>query len=59
MALSCLLPAELGIDISAILSRTKSVVTFRLSGHDLDSFDMGGPLIFMVLLGVLHLLVSW
>lgn len=50
--------AELGIDIPAILSRTRSVITFRLSGHDLDHFDMGGPLIFMVALGVLHLLVS-
>ncbi len=34
------------------------MVTFRLKGHDLDNFDMGGPLIFMAVLGVLHLLVS-
>lgn len=49
---------ELGIDIPAILGRIKSVVTFRLSGRDLDNFDMGGPLIFMTILGVLHLLVG-
>lgn len=34
------------------------MVTFRLSGRDLDNFDMGGPLIFMTILGVLHLLVG-
>lgn len=50
--------AELGIDIPAILSRTRSVLTFRLSGHDMDHLDLGGPLIFMALLGVAHLLVG-
>lgn len=49
--------AELGIDIPAILSRTRSIMTFRLAGHDMDHLDMGGPLIFMALLGAAHLLV--
>jgi hypothetical protein len=48
---------ELGIDIPAILSRTKSILTFRLSGHDVDSLDLGGPLVYMACLGVAHLLV--
>lgn len=51
------MPAELGIDIPAILSRTRSILTFRLAGHDMDHLDMGGPLIFMALLGFAHLLV--
>ena len=50
--------AELGIDIPAILSRTRSILTFRLGGHDMDTLDLGGPLIFMALLGAAHLLVG-
>lgn len=49
--------AELGIDISAILSRTKSILTFSLSSRDVDSLDLGGPLIYMSMLAVCHLLV--
>ncbi|KAL4531691.1 hypothetical protein Ndes2526B_g04207 [Nannochloris sp. 'desiccata'] len=49
---------ELGIDIPAILSRTKSILTFRLSGHDVDSLDLGGPLVYMACLGIAHLLVG-
>ncbi|KAL4441443.1 hypothetical protein ABPG77_001947 [Micractinium sp. CCAP 211/92] len=49
---------ELGIDIPSILSRTRSIMTFRLAGHDMDHLDMGGPLIFMALLGAAHLLVG-
>ena len=30
----------------------------RLAGHDMDNLDLGGPLIFMALLGFAHLLVS-
>ena len=37
--------------------RTRSIMTFRLAGHDMDHLDMGGPLIFMALLGAAHLLV--
>ncbi len=29
----------------------------RLAGHDMANLDMGGPLIFMALLGFAHLLV--
>jgi hypothetical protein len=36
----------------------RSILTFRLSGHDLEALDFGGPLIFMAVLGVAHLLVS-
>ena len=54
-----LLYAELGIDIPAILSRTKSILTFRLSGHDVDSLDLGGPLVYMACLGIAHLLVRF
>lgn len=50
-------PPELGIDIPAILSRTRSILTFRLAGHDMDHLDLGGPLILMALLGFAHLLV--
>jgi hypothetical protein len=50
--------AELGIDIPAILSRTKSILTFRLSGHDVDSLDLGGPLVYMACLAIAHLLVG-
>lgn len=50
--------AELGIDIPAILSRTRSILTFRLGGPDLESLDLGGPLIFMGLLGLAHLVVG-
>ncbi|PRW51047.1 YIPF5-like protein [Chlorella sorokiniana] len=49
---------ELGIDIPAILSRTRSILTFRLAGHDMANLDMGGPLIFMAMLGFAHLLVG-
>lgn len=57
---SCVfLHAELGIDIPAILSRTKSILTFRLSGHDVDSLDLGGPLVYMACLGIAHLLVRF
>ena len=50
--------AELGIDIPAIISRTKSILTFRLSGRDVDSLDLGGPLVYMAILGIAHLLVG-
>lgn len=49
--------AELGIDIPSILSRTRSILTFRLAGHEMSDLDMGGPLIFMAALGFAHLLV--
>lgn len=49
--------AELGIDIPAIISRTRSILLLRLAGHDMDSLDLGGPLIFMAILGLSHLLV--
>ena len=49
--------AELGIDIPAILGRTKSILTFKLSGHDVDDLDLGGPLVYMAALAISHLLV--
>ena len=55
-SLSC--AAELGIDIPAIISRTRSILLLRLAGHDMDNLDLGGPLIFMAILGLSHLLVG-
>ncbi|RMZ52556.1 hypothetical protein APUTEX25_003699, partial [Auxenochlorella protothecoides] len=49
---------ELGIDIPAIINRTAAILTMRLSKESLESLDLGGPLIFMALLGFAHLLVG-
>ena len=50
--------AELGIDIPAILRRTFGILTFRLGSQDAENLDLGGPLIFMALLGAAHLLAG-
>lgn len=52
------LTTELGIDIPAILSRTKSILTLQLAHKDMDNLDLGGPLIFLAALGFAHLLVG-
>lgn len=51
------LPTELGVDIPKILRKTQYVLTYRLSKHDLDDLDLGGPLVFVAILGAAHLLV--
>eukprot|EP00775_Hariotina_reticulata_P010855 gene10855-11009_t len=49
---------ELGIDIPAILERTKSILLYQMKSSCLDELDFGGALIFLLLLGGLHLLLG-
>lgn len=49
---------ELGIDVSAILLKTRAILLHRMKAHSLDDLDMGGALLFMCLLGGLHLLMG-
>jgi hypothetical protein len=49
---------ELGIDLPAILHRIKAILTFRYSSADATSLDLGGPIIFMSIFAVCHLLVG-
>ena len=51
--------AELGIDIGGILKRTRAVLLHQLNARVLEELDMGGALIFIFVLGGLHLLVCW
>ena len=48
---------ELGIDVGLILRRTKAIVLHQMRSGALDELDMGGALIFLLLLAGLHLLV--
>jgi hypothetical protein len=50
-------PAELGIDIPSILQKTKAILLHQMKSNCLDDLDFGGALIFLLLLGGLHLLV--
>ena len=50
--------AELGIDITGILKRSTCIASSRTRNLDLEELDMGGPLIFVLLLACIHLLVS-
>ena len=50
--------AELGIDIPGIWRRSLGVLLNRTKASDVEELDMGGPLIFCLLLGSIHLLVS-
>lgn len=54
--LSC--SAELGIDIPGILKRSTCIASSRTRNLDLEGLDLGGPLIFVLLLACIHLLVS-
>jgi hypothetical protein len=49
--------AELGIDLSAILSRTAAVLGARFQSRQLEELDMGGALLFVFVLAGLQLLV--
>eukprot|EP00798_Chlamydomonas_sp_ICE-L_P007397 gene7397-524_t len=49
---------ELGIDIAGILMKTRSVLFHRLNSKSLEDLDMGGALIFIFVLGGLHLLTG-
>eukprot|EP00877_Chromochloris_zofingiensis_P010383 jgi/Chrzof1/5599/Cz16g08200.t1 len=48
---------ELGIDVGSILTKTKAILLHQMKSQSLDDLDMGGALIFVLLLGGLHLLV--
>lgn len=54
----CAVSAELGIDIPGILKRSTCIASSRTRNLDLEGLDMGGPLIFVLLLACIHLLVS-
>ena len=49
---------ELGIDVPAIMHRIKAILTFRFASSDADSLDLGGPIIFMSVFAMAHLLVG-
>lgn len=49
---------ELGIDIPKILRKTSYILTYRLGKHDLLDLDLGGPLVFVAVLGAAHLLTA-
>ncbi|GAX80868.1 hypothetical protein CEUSTIGMA_g8303.t1 [Chlamydomonas eustigma] len=49
---------ELGIDLGGILVKTRSVLFHRLNNRLLDDLDMGGALVFVIVLGGLHLLMG-
>lgn len=54
----CLLcTAELGIDLAGILKKSRAILLYRLNSKYLDDLDMGGALMYVFLLGGLHLLV--
>lgn len=50
-------PAELGIDIGAILQKTKAILLHQMRSQHLEEVDMGGALLFLLLFSSLHLLV--
>ena len=49
--------AELGIDLGGIFSKTRAILLHRLNNKATEELDMGGALVFVMLLGGLHLLV--
>jgi len=49
---------ELGIDIGAILKKVRGVLLLRLRHDDVISLDIGGPLIFLLIISSLHLLTG-
>eukprot|EP00882_Tetradesmus_deserticola_P024425 GHRQ01026693.1.p1 GENE.GHRQ01026693.1~~GHRQ01026693.1.p1 ORF type:complete len:226 (+),score=97.06 GHRQ01026693.1:405-1082(+) len=49
---------ELGIDIPSILLKTKAILLHQMKSDTLDDLDFGGALIFLLLLGGLHLLLG-
>uniref|UniRef100_A0A383W3U1 Uncharacterized protein n=1 Tax=Tetradesmus obliquus TaxID=3088 RepID=A0A383W3U1_TETOB len=49
---------ELGIDIPSILQKTKAILLHQMKSNCLDELDFGGALIFLLLLGGLHLLLG-
>jgi hypothetical protein len=51
------LRAELGIDVGGILKKSRAILLYRMSSKIIYDLDMGGALLYVFLLGGLHLLV--
>mmetsp|Transcript_46720 Transcript_46720/g.119222 ORF Transcript_46720/g.119222 Transcript_46720/m.119222 type:complete len:244 (+) Transcript_46720:227-958(+) len=49
---------ELGIDIGAIVQKVRGVLLFRMRSDTMADLDLGGPLLFVLLLSSLHLLTG-
>ncbi|KAL0048243.1 hypothetical protein WJX82_010954 [Trebouxia sp. C0006] len=49
---------ELGIDITGILQRSTCIASSRTRNLNLEDLDMGGPLIFVLVLACIHLLTG-
>ncbi|DBA71746.1 hypothetical protein WJX79_002138 [Trebouxia sp. C0005] len=49
---------ELGIDITGILQRSTCIASSRTRNLNLEELDMGGPLIFVLVLACIHLLTG-
>lgn len=49
---------ELGIDIGAILTKVRGVLLFKMRSDTMSDLDLGGPLLFVLLLSSLHLLTG-
>mmetsp|Transcript_22231 Transcript_22231/g.56527 ORF Transcript_22231/g.56527 Transcript_22231/m.56527 type:complete len:244 (-) Transcript_22231:196-927(-) len=49
---------ELGIDLGGILAKTRAILLHRLNNHTIEDLDMGGALVFVFILGGLHLLTG-
>jgi len=49
---------ELGVDLGGIVQRALGVFTLRVKGDPLEESDLGGPVIAVVALGILHLLTG-
>ncbi|KAJ9508510.1 hypothetical protein QJQ45_012051 [Haematococcus lacustris] len=49
---------ELGIDLGGIFKKTRSILLHRLNNKTIEELDMGGALVFLLLLGGLHLLMG-
>lgn len=49
---------ELGIDVGGIVKKSRAILLYRMSSKVIYDLDMGGALLYVFLLGGLHLLVS-
>ncbi|KAK9806203.1 hypothetical protein WJX72_005193 [[Myrmecia] bisecta] len=49
---------ELGIDIPGIWKKSRAIATNRFRTSDLESLDLGGPLVFALVMGSVHLLTG-
>eukprot|EP00878_Enallax_costatus_P008723 GHUV01009117.1.p1 GENE.GHUV01009117.1~~GHUV01009117.1.p1 ORF type:complete len:226 (+),score=51.57 GHUV01009117.1:693-1370(+) len=49
---------ELGIDIPQILRCTKAILLHQMKSNSLDELDFGGALVYLLALGLLHLLMA-